>query len=351
MNFQGTLRSPAYSYETEYPSSLAPSGRVSWSTQQLESLSCSGGSAEASLIVDFPNIDWPLLQSVYGWAALQYQAWARGYITISSNSTHSIILYTDNVLEFWIDDDHYFGGDYYAYRRVPLVLHLDPGNHNIDIRLIRDVRVMGGTGEPKTLIKLKAESSDGSLALMGHKALIPDIISGVLASPFASLPVCNQGQDVIDILDIMTDIEGTVHASLIAVSPFKLAPGQTRPLSFRLSAQSNSRVSSFSLVVIYVKCESPDILLRSTTSTALSTHNIHSPHKITFLHPSGIVSYAILRAPSKKASSGSLPSKRLPIFLNLHGAGLEADSHQVRHTLDSVPDLPMWVIFPTGVTP
>lgn len=44
-------------------------------------------------------------------------------------------------------------------------------------------------------------------------------------------------------------------------------------------------------------------------------------------------------------------NKRLPIFLNLHGAGLEADSDQVRHTLDPVPDIPSWVIFPTGVTP
>ena len=351
MNFQGGHRSPAYSHETKYPSSLAPSGQVSWSTHRLESLSCSRGSAEASLIVDFPNIDWPFLQSVYGWAALQYQAWARGYLTISSSSTHSILLYTDNVLEFWVDDDHYFGGDYYNYRRVPLVLHLDSGSHNIDIRLIRDLRVMGGTGEPKAPITLRAESSDGSLALMGQKAIIPDITNGVLASPFASLPVCNQGQNPIDIVDITTDVEGTVSASLIAASPFKLAPGQTRPLSFRLSAQSSSRVSSFSLVVIYVKCESPDILLRNTTSTAFSTHSIQSPHKITFFHPGGIVSYAILRPPSKKASSGLLPSKHLPVFLNLHGAGLEADSHQVRHMLDSVPDLPMWVIFPTGVTP
>ena len=41
----------------------------------------------------------------------------------------------------------------------------------------------------------------------------------------------------------------------------------------------------------------------------------------------------------------------MPILLNLHGAGLEADSHQVRHMLDSAPDLPSWVLFPTGVTP
>ena len=206
LSFQGGLRAPAYSHDTRYPSSLTPSGQVSWSTYQLESRSSSEDSAEATLIVGFPNIDWPLLQSVYGWAALQYQAWALGHLTIAANSTQSILFYTDNVLEFWVDDDHYFGGDFYAYRRAPLVLHLNPGSHNVDIRLIRDVRVMGGIGEPNTSIRLKATSSDSSLALSAQKALIPDITNGVLASPFASVPVINQGLDAIDILDIITSV-------------------------------------------------------------------------------------------------------------------------------------------------
>jgi predicted esterase len=38
-------------------------------------------------------------------------------------------------------------------------------------------------------------------------------------------------------------------------------------------------------------------------------------------------------------------------MLMLHGAGLEADSDMVRHSLDSLPDLCAWVLFPTGVTP
>lgn len=45
------------------------------------------------------------------------------------------------------------------------------------------------------------------------------------------------------------------------------------------------------------------------------------------------------------------PKQSLPILLNLHGAGLEADSHQVRHMLDPVPDLHAWVLYPTGGNP
>lgn len=206
MELLGGFRALANDKETHYPSALAPSGRVSWSTHQLESSSSSGEVAEVSLIVSFPNIDWPLLQSVYGWVALQYQAWARGHLTIAADSAQSIIFYADNVLEFWIDDDHYFGGDYYAYRRAPVVLHLNPGSHNVDIRLIRDVRVMGGIGEPKTSITLKAETSNGSLVLIRQKALIPDVVNGVFATPFASVPVRNEGRKAIDILDITTNV-------------------------------------------------------------------------------------------------------------------------------------------------
>jgi predicted esterase len=37
--------------------------------------------------------------------------------------------------------------------------------------------------------------------------------------------------------------------------------------------------------------------------------------------------------------------------LNLHGAGLEADTHQVRHMLDDIPDIKAWVLYPTGMSP
>ena len=71
---------------------------------------------------------------------------------------------------------------------------------------------MGAIGEPKISIDLRAESSKGSLALIAQKALIPDLIKGVLASPFASIPVRNEGQNAIQILEIMADV----------VSPFTI---------------------------------------------------------------------------------------------------------------------------------
>ncbi len=135
---------------------------------------------------------------------------------------------------------------------------------------------------------------------------------------------------------------------MIEKAPLALAPGQSRPLAFHLSSPGPS-VHSISLKITYAArtCES---LLSTMFFCKLRVRSIHSPHKFTFLHPSGIVSYAILRPPPSKAIS-EIRQSRLPILLNLHGAGLEADSDQVRHMLDPVPDLHAWILFPTGVTP
>ena len=179
--------------KAEYKSSLAPNGLVSWTSRPFDTLSMSPTMVEGILTVDFPGVDWRFLQSAYGWAALQYQAWARGYLNIATDSTQSILLFTDHVLEFFVDDTHYFGGDFYAYRRAPLVLHLKPGIHKFDIRLVRDVRAMGGIGEPKVNVKLEVEIANRGLAIVEQKLLISDVVDETLASPFASVPVRNEG--------------------------------------------------------------------------------------------------------------------------------------------------------------
>lgn len=141
--------------------------------------------------------------------------------------------------------------------------------------------------------------------------------------------------------------EGTFTTAILEDSPFRLAPGQSRPLAFRLSAQGLLPVS----LTLDITYEMSGCLFSTSISHDFIVREVDSPHKFTFLHPSGVVSYAILRAPSTKVCLELDPRRDLPVLFNLHGAGLEADSHQVRHILDSVPDLPSWVLFPTGVTP
>lgn len=182
-----------------FHSSLAPKGRAKWSQQPIDSYLSGSESAEAELDINFPEVDWASLQSVYGWAALQYQAWARGSLVLEASEPHKIALHTDRVLEFWVDGMNYFGGDFYSYRRAPLVLNLQPGTHKFDVRVIRDLRLMGGIGEPKASIYLKAGASKDGLVIVRENLLIPEIVDNMLASSYASIPVRNEGETWLNI--------------------------------------------------------------------------------------------------------------------------------------------------------
>lgn len=195
----GGFRAFEYDPKAKFKSSLAANGTVTWSRHTL---SDSEDGSKACLKIEFPNIDWTAIQAVYGWAALQYQAWARGSITVRGSQPQTFLLYSDHVLEFWVDDEPYFGGDYYAYRNAPLVLHLPPGAHRLDVRLVRDVRIMGAVGQPTITVNLEVKPASGKLVL-ADKVLISDVVDGRLASPYCSVTVRNEGLVPVEV--IMTD--------------------------------------------------------------------------------------------------------------------------------------------------
>ena len=132
-------------------------------------------------------------------------------------------------------------------------------------------------------------------------------------------------------------------------SPFGLAPGQSRSLIFKVLMRSSVSLS-LSLKIYYSVKSSSSLLRSPVINYVIPYRTMEEPHKFTFLLPSGTLSYAILRPPSRKVRNEISSSEALPVLLNLHGSGLDANSHRVRHMLDSVPDLYAWVLFPTGGT-
>lgn len=81
---------------------------------------------------------------------------------------------------------------------------------------------------------------------------------------------------------------------------------------------------------------------------SLQHSDIYSPHKVTSRHPSGIISYFVLRPPSKNATCSS--DEPAPGIVLLHGAGVEADDPIARDSFKAVPNLCAWLIYPSGVT-
>lgn len=253
----------------------------------------------------------------------------------------------------YIDDVHYFGGDFYHFNRAPITLHLAPGEHTIDVRIVRDVRAMGGVGNPTVNVDLILQQSLGPLHTSLHSQggfIIPDSIGSatdsVLASPFGSVLVRNDAN-----VDIVVSGITASHDICLAdlLGEVRIVPGQSRPLAFRLECIQGTR-RDFKLDFHY-RLRGDEQLQTLSLAVTSPLRGSREPHKITFLHPGGVVSYAILRPPSQNAENAVPKNSSLPIFLALHGAGLEADSEEMRSSFTELPDLPAWVLFPTGGTP
>jgi len=193
-----------YDPNATFRSSLTPNGIVHWSRLQMDSTSTDNGGCKTDLNVAFPDVDWKFLQSVYGWSALQWQGWARGSIVVDGDQAQTVKLYTDGVLEFWLNGEAYFGGDYYSFWKAPVVLVLEPGKHQLDVRLVRDGRVMGSVGEPNIVLGLEFMMVTETIEVEPHRLLISDVVEGQLASPHASFPVRNAGVGDVKILEIVS---------------------------------------------------------------------------------------------------------------------------------------------------
>lgn len=96
-----------------------------------------------------------------------------------------------SVLEFWLDRQHFGGGDYYGYGRAPFIVHLSPGQHLLELRLVRDVRVFGGETHPEMPVRIDAEIIHDDILIDAQKSIFPDTLDGRLASNYASVPITN----------------------------------------------------------------------------------------------------------------------------------------------------------------
>lgn len=180
-----------YDPDSTYASALAPNGLARWSVLKADDLVSTNGHAKTTLNVGFPGIDWTSLRSIYGWAALQYQAWARGNLTVQSNAAVTVAISIPGLLEIWIDKRPYFGGDFYSFRKAPLFLTLEPGTHVLEVRLVRDVRALGGSDEPLVSGIIEVNQITQQLMVDTEKILTAEVVNGRIASPFASINIHN----------------------------------------------------------------------------------------------------------------------------------------------------------------
>jgi hypothetical protein len=204
------------------PSSVGLQGEARWYEASAKPSSTSNESSQLSLRVSFPQVDWPSLQRIYGWSATQWQAWARGQIVVNpgpdlpadqEKQLYPVLFYSEVVVEFVIDGTQHFGGDFFSYRRAPLLLWLTPGSHVLDVRLVRDVRSMGGLdNDPAVTVQLEARLATKELEVQQDSVLISDVIEGMFVSQHASVGVTNSG-----VSDIVVTGISALDVSVLAI--------------------------------------------------------------------------------------------------------------------------------------
>ena len=199
MESQGGFSSLNYEADATFQSSLADNAIVRWTKIQATKLESSGRSpsSKVQLKLEFPRVNWDLLQTAYGWSSLQYQAWARGYLRSRTPQLLIVHFHCLGVLEVIIDGRRHFGGDFYSFRRAPLVLKIYPGEHvlhTIDVRLIRDVRAMGGN-DRGIEVQLEVQALKTGVELVESSLLISDVVNGKFASDLASVVLRNNGEE------------------------------------------------------------------------------------------------------------------------------------------------------------
>lgn len=327
----------------KFASSLAEGAYVQWSTVESTKTISNDGIAEADLTVDFPSVDWKGLQYAYGWAAFQYQAWIRGEIRVDGDTVQTVVLNIPNVLEYYVGDKHFFGGDVYSFEKAQVVLKLAPGTYPLNIRLVRDVRAMGGVGEPTIELHLKAEISPPQLHVSSQHSVFPDVVNSKFTSPFASISLRNDDDTAQEVT--------TIHSSSGSVSvassslPLLIARGQTRSLPIQLRCDGKCPETLEFLLEARQHQSQAQVQRVHTPSFKLISRKDDEAFKLTYQQSSGTVGYGMLKPPAKSVWE---EADSLPVMVFLHGAGLDADNDMLLRSLDDAGDIRAFVLYPTG---
>ncbi|KAL0637617.1 hypothetical protein Q9L58_003341 [Maublancomyces gigas] len=249
----GGFRNLTYDTTSRFKSSLPINGVAQWSQTQLSAQNTNY--TRGTVTVGFENVDWDNLRSIYGWSGIQFQAWARGSLDVcadvhAQSDQTTIILHVWNVGEFWVDDTQYFGGDFYGYRRAPVVLRLAPGKHKFDVRVTHDIRNFGGGMPPRIAFEVEAKVSPGGLIVVPEGAVMSDLVEGRIVGKWVSVPLRNDAVNWIEVLEVVS-VDNTTQLSFAQdYLPLGFAPGQTRPVKFRVE-QLGSNATDIALKFRY----------------------------------------------------------------------------------------------------
>lgn len=182
------------------------------------------------------------------------------------NEPAQLFLQISGVSEFYINNKRYHG-DCYSYNTTHHIIQFEKGKHNIDVRMVHDVRMFGGGKEPPQCqftvhldVKNEALLYPEDCAIITptftniqkqtqQELLMPDYLTDIgFAGSYGSVSIQNAGDDIIRVksvtLCVVDDHSLESRAKnglfveyktdlLVPEKQLFITPGQIRPIGFK----------------------------------------------------------------------------------------------------------------------
>lgn len=233
--------------------------------------------AASPVEVSYPEVDWKLLRSDHGWAALQYEILMRSKLNIPEDM--EVRIDSEQVVEYaLVNRSHlnrkvrWHAGDIYGFGSTPTgrhlskegpsnfarSMHLKKGEYVLLVRGLYEIRMFGDPKEKPPMIKIDIKLWPGKrqlwpgLMLEPGVDMFPDILEGQYAGDAFAVGVRLPP----DAEPVTIDIESK-HAKA-TLPRYQLFPGQTRAIPLRFTSLKAVKDFSVKLTTRPISIVDPD---------------------------------------------------------------------------------------------
>ncbi|GAM18267.1 hypothetical protein SAMD00019534_014420 [Acytostelium subglobosum LB1] len=320
---------------TLYPSELGNNGRVGWITYQA--------TTAGVVSLDWSQtISWDFLQSVWGWNIWLWYGYAIGEMQVSAQGTYMVSC--SGARDYFIRDTVTgvileFVGDYYGYGTGAQTFTLPrAGTYQFVVRMFSSVRL---NQSPLGSFSCSLQAVQPSISFITGDSLMPDIVDGNLASPYATVTVINTGSTVLTdltaIVRLPTHLQATATTTQVLPS-LQAYPSQKVAIPVAISVESLIPVEQCPLTANVDVLSGNNII--GSTSVTFNCTTFPNPYLYTFVDYDNTVQYAVTNPPS------NCNGQMCGVMLATHGAGVEASS---QFWMDALPrQTNLFIVYPTG---
>ncbi|CAG8432933.1 6079_t:CDS:10 [Diversispora eburnea] len=343
-----------FSETQTFPSELADNNTVKWSRIDT-------------------NRDGIFNRNSFGWVINQFQTWARGYFELSQDiinikdiknitdikETIPVLIQCHNIGDFYVNNRRLFG-DWYDYKKSWHVLHLQPGNHVINVRLVNEIRIFGDKIPPDFKFQCqirKLNEKEKVMMILSQTIIVPNLVNGHLAGRFISIGILNTLEKewitISKVIVVNSNVKMTTsivdtNTNVGSISGVRIAPSQHRNIKILLNINSSVIIGnpvSFRLQFTVISKSKKQTTYWIMTTDLITIHHksFGEFYKFTFEDFDGTVQYAMALPPIE-----SCHPEKCPILVALHGSGVEVESEFWTSAFKRQQNA--WIIFPTGRT-